>query len=80
MDPARIAPVDDAVQVFVPSLVVAGTADARVLPHESEALSRAFPDGRLALIEGLPHAQLARARPETWNAVVAPFLLDQAAP
>ncbi|MEN0067221.1 MAG: alpha/beta fold hydrolase [Myxococcota bacterium] len=80
LDPYRIAPVDDARGVGAPALVVGGTADARVRPEETRALAAAFPVGRAVLVEGFPHAELARSRPETWDQVVAPFLLEVAAP
>lgn len=79
-DPWRIAPVEDARQVDAPALVVGGVEDARVYPEETRALAAAFPAGRLALLEGHPHAQLARADPDRWTRTVGDFLLEVAPP
>lgn len=81
LDPWSIAPADDARQVHVPTLVVAGDRDLRVHPDESRALAEAFGDhGRLVLVEGLPHAQLAKVDPDRWDTLVAPFLAEVAPP
>lgn len=74
IDPGRVAPVDDAARVAVPALVIGGTVDLRVHPAETRALAAAFPRGELALIEGLPHGQLATSSPEEWDRVVGAFL------
>lgn len=80
-DPWRVAPVDDARAVTVPTLVVAGDRDLRVMPDESRALAAALGShGELALIEGMGHAQVARARPAAWQATVLPFLLSLGPP
>lgn len=81
LNPWRVAPADDARRIGVPTLVVAGTVDPRVRPDESRALATALGEhGRLALIDGLGHGQLAIARPDTWTEVVAPFLVETAPP
>lgn len=74
VDPYDLAPVDDAPAIEVPVLVVAGTEDARVHPDDARNLASAFPDARLALIEGFPHAQLAAHRPDEWQLHVGAFL------
>lgn len=76
-DPWAVAPVEDAVYVEVPTLIVAGDRDLRVSPGESRALAAAFGvNGTLALIEGMGHAQLASAEPERWSEIVRPFLTE----
>ncbi|MBX2797257.1 MAG: lysophospholipase [Myxococcales bacterium] len=74
-DAWRVAPVVDASRVTVPTLVVGGELDRRVLPSETRALAGALGEhGQLAIVEGMGHAQLARSQPDTWDRVVAPFL------
>lgn len=79
-NPWRIAPVEDAARVSAPALVVGGDQDARVYAPETRALAAAFPDGRLALLEGHPHAQLARVDPSRWTTTVQGFLREVAPP
>lgn len=76
-DPWRVAPIEDARRIRVPTLVIAGDEDLRVFPEESRALAGALGHhGRLAMIEGMGHAQLASARPGAWKTIVRPFLAE----
>ena len=75
-DAWAVAPVLDASRVHVPALVVAGTEDRRVRPEDSRALVAAFgSEANLLLVDGLAHAQVARAKPDVWDEEVRPFLV-----
>lgn len=60
-------------RIAAPTLVIAGGADAGTPPAMSEAIARAIPGARLAVIPGAAHLS-AVERPGEFNALVRDFL------
>lgn len=72
----RIAPVDDAIRVHTPTLLMAGTADARVHASETEAIAASLSNGRYVPLHGAGHAPGFKTKPEVWRTAVDRFLLE----
>ena len=69
-DPARYA-----AGVPAPTLVIQGNQDPRVHVEDARAIADALGDrGRLVVVDGLGHEQLAEVQPDTWRAEVGGFL------
>ncbi len=64
-----LAPVDVAAEVEVPTCVISGLDDPRVLPAEARAVAQALPRGALVLRRG-GHELGGLADPEAWEAVL----------
>ena len=76
----RHAPARYASGVAVPTLIVQGNQDPRVHVEDARVIADALGDrGRLLVVEGLGHQQLAEGQPDTWRTEVGGFL-DAAAP
>jgi 3-oxoadipate enol-lactonase len=63
----------DLARITAPTLVIAGGADAGTPPAMSEAIVRAIPGARLAVIPGAAHLS-AVEKPDEFNALVRDFL------
>lgn len=63
----------DLARIDVPTLVVSGDKDALIAPAESEAMAKAIPRARLALIPGAGHLPNFEA-PAAFNDAVRAFL------
>jgi 3-oxoadipate enol-lactonase len=62
-------------RIRAPTLVIAGGADAGTPPAMSEAIARAIPGARLAVIPGAAHLS-AVEKPAEFNALVREFLAN----
>jgi 3-oxoadipate enol-lactonase len=62
-------------RIAAPTLVIAGAADAGTPPAMSEAIARAIPGAKLAVIPGAAHLS-AVEKPEEFNALVRDFLAN----
>ncbi len=60
-------------KINVPTLILAGTADALIPHSESEKMAQAIPNARLHLIEGAGHL-LSMEKPEEVNSVLKDWL------
>jgi pimeloyl-ACP methyl ester carboxylesterase len=63
----------DLARIAVPTLVVAGAEDALIAPSESEAMAKAIPGARLAMIAGAGHLPNWEA-PNAFNDAVRAFV------
>ena len=63
----------DLARITAPTLVIAGGADAGTPPAMSEAIAKAIPKAKLAVIPGAAHLS-AVEKPEEFNALVREFL------
>jgi 3-oxoadipate enol-lactonase len=65
----------DLARIQAPTLVIAGELDAGTPPAMSEAIARAIPDAKLAVIPGAAHLS-AVEKPAQFNELVLRFLKD----
>lgn len=63
-------------RITVPTLIIAGTADALIHPSESEKMARAIPQARFRLIEGAGHLP-SLEKPEEVNVTLREWLSEQ---
>ena len=75
VDAADLRPVERIGSLDAPVLIIAGTADRRTTPAESEALLRAAPEPKaLWLVPGAAHVDLHRYAGAAYETAVADFL------